>query len=782
MERSRTHEPQYASSLLEASPDPLLVIDDNGRITDINEAAIRITGFSRQELNGSNFLDYFTDPINACAVYKEGFSKGFVVDSQLTLRNKSGQLIDVLFNGSIYKDISGKVAGIVIAARDITAQKLLSSYSLSLIEANRDPLFTINALGKITDMNNASVKITGVSRVKMIGSDFYDYFTEPEKAKEGYQHIFENGAVEDFPLTMKDKGLTDVLFNGSVYKDERGIVIGAVVVARVITEQKRIEKELTESMQLAEQARMNAEDAKIKAESATEIAENAMKAKQQFLSNMSHEIRTPMNAIIGFTKVLLKTDLSAKQKEYLTAIKMSGDSLIVLINDILDLAKVDSGKMTFEKTPFKMETSISAMLNLFETKIQEKNLSLIKEYDSKIPRTLLGDPARLHQIILNLVSNAVKFTSSGTIKMSTRLLSEDVENATIEFSISDTGIGITNIKLDKIFENFQQASSVTSRLYGGTGLGLAIVKKLVESQGGVINVKSKIDVGSTFSFVLTFQKTTSEVENIIENIEVNKDLNNISVLVVEDIALNQLLMKTLLDDFGFKRDIAANGKIAIEKLKVQSYDIVLMDLQMPEMNGFDATAYIRNTLHLTVPIIALTADVTTVDLAKCKSVGMNDYIAKPVDERLLYSKIVEYVNQTESKNQTNISKKEEIKFTKCVNLGYLMDRTKSDRNLMMEMISIYLKQTPPLIQTMKQSLHSQDWDSLYSSAHKIIPSFAIMGMSVDFENMAKKIQEHASLQKESEDIAEMVFKIENICSQACKELEEEYSRLQNSEK
>ena len=782
MERSRTHEPQYASSLLEASPDPLLVIDDNGRITDINEASIRITGFSRQELNGSNFLDYFTDPINACAVYKEGFSKGFVVDSQLTLRNKSGQLIDVLFNGSIYKDISGKVAGIVIAARDITAQKLLSSYSLSLIEANRDPLFTINALGKITDMNNASVKITGVSRVKMIGSDFYDYFTEPEKAKEGYQHIFENGSVEDFPLTMKDKGLTDVLFNGSVYKDERGIVIGAVVVARVITEQKRIEKELTESMQFAEQARMNAEDAKIKAESATQIAENAMKAKQQFLSNMSHEIRTPMNAIIGFTKVLLKTDLSAKQKEYLTAIKMSGDSLIVLINDILDLAKVDSGKMTFEKTPFKMETSISAMLNLFETKIQEKNLSLIKEYDSKIPRTLLGDPARLHQIILNLVSNAVKFTSSGTIKMSTRLLSEDAENATIEFSISDTGIGITNIKLDKIFENFQQASSVTSRLYGGTGLGLAIVKKLVESQGGVINVKSKIDVGSTFSFVLTFQKTTSEVENIIENIEVNKDLNNISVLVVEDIALNQLLMKTLLDDFGFKRDIAANGKIAIEKLKDKTYDIVLMDLQMPEMNGFDATAYIRNTLHLTVPIIALTADVTTVDLAKCKSVGMNDYIAKPVDERLLYSKIIEYVNQSETKNQTNISKKEEIKFTKCVNLGYLMDRTKSDRNLMMEMISIYLKQTPPLIQTMKQSLHSQDWDSLYSSAHKIIPSFAIMGMSVDFENMAKKIQEHASLQKESEDIAEMVFKIENICSQACKELEEEYSRLQNSEK
>lgn len=542
MERSRTHEPQYASSLLEASPDPLLVIDHDGKITDINEATVKITGLSRPELNGTNFIDYFTDPIKASEVYREGFSKGFVIDSQLTLRNKTGKLTDVLFNGSAFKDTTGNVVGVVIVARDITAQKLLSNYSLSLIEASRDPLFTISPAGKITDTNNASVKITEVSRELLIGSDFYNYFTEPEKAREGYQRVFENGFVEDYPLTMKDGKLTDVLFNGSVYKDERGNVIGAVVVARVITEQKRIEKELTESMIFAELATTIAEAAKIKAESATKIAEDAVRAKQQFLSNMSHEIRTPMNAIIGFTKVLLKTDLTAKQKEYLTAIKMSGDSLIVLINDILDLAKVDAGKMTFENTPFKMQASISAMLHLFETKIQEKNLSLIKEYDAKIPRTLLGDPVRLHQIILNLVSNAVKFTTSGTIKMSTRLLSEDDENATIEFAISDTGIGITESKLDKIFENFQQASSVTSRLYGGTGLGLAIVKKLVESQGGNITVKSKTDVGSTFSFILTFQKTTTEAESVTETIEVNKDINNISVLVVEDIALNQLLM------------------------------------------------------------------------------------------------------------------------------------------------------------------------------------------------------------------------------------------------
>src|SRR5436189_2853068 len=232
--------------------------------------------------------------------------------------------------------------------------KLASQYSRSLIEANQEPLVTISTEGKITDMNEALANITGLTREKLTGTDFFNYFTEPQKAREVYQEVFAKGFVTDYPLTIMDHKLTDVLFNGSVYKDEDGKVLGAVVVARDITEQKRNEKELTEAIVFAELATGIAEEAKSKAENATQIAEDAVKAKQQFLSNMSHEIRTPMNAIIGFTKVLLKTELSAKQKEYLTAIKMSGDALIVLINDILDLAKVDAGKMTFEQTPFKM--------------------------------------------------------------------------------------------------------------------------------------------------------------------------------------------------------------------------------------------------------------------------------------------------------------------------------------------------------------------------------------------------------------------------------------------
>ncbi len=892
---------KYSLSLIEASLDPLVTINTEGKITDMNEATVTITGIQRDKLIGSDFFDYFTEPQKAREVYQKVFAKGSVADSPLTLRHKEGKLTDVLFNGSVYKDDFGNVLGVVIVARDIAEQKwaldlqkankelafqnnekqkradelsianeelafqndekekranelsiankelayqndekenraaeliianeelayqniekgnraaelilaneemafqndekekrkieneelealsnslkIASEYSLSLIEASRDPLFTISPKGKITDTNEASARVTGVTKKQLIGSDFFDYFTNSVKAREGYKEVFSEGFVVDYPLTIMDEKFTEVLFNGSVYKDEQGNVLGAVMVARDITEQKRIEREFIEAKIFAELATTIAEEEKNKAQNATIIAEEAVKSKQQFLSNMSHEIRTPMNAIIGFTKVVLKTDLTVKQKEYLNAIKISGDALIVLINDILDLAKVDAGKMQFEQIPFKLRSSIAAMLHLFESKIQEKNLKLIREFDPAIPEVLVGDPVRLHQIILNLISNAVKFTSKGKITVIVKLIEEDDVKVILEFAISDTGIGISESKIETVFENFQQATSGTSRLYGGTGLGLAIVKQLVEPQGGSINVESIVKEGSTFSFRLPFLKTKAEAQTELEILELDNDIKNLKVLVVEDMALNQLLMKTVLDDFGFERDIAENGKIAIEKLENNTYDIILMDLQMPEMNGFDATEYIRNTMKLTIPIIALTADVTTVDLEKCKAVGMNDYLAKPIDERLLYSKIVSLIKKNSVMNEDNIENTvPEIPKIKYINLLYLNQRTKSNPVLMMEMISIYLQQTPPLISSMKLSYINKDWKSLHSAVHKMIPSFSIMGISTDFENMAKKVQEFATTQQEEVGINEMVIQLEKVLNQSCSELEEELNRIKN---
>jgi two-component system CheB/CheR fusion protein len=649
---------EYSEAIIATIHEPMLILNKNFHVISANKSFYKKFMVDKEETEGKLLFDLGNKQWNITKlreVLNDIFSKNSSFENFEVTHTFSGigERI-MLLNAHLIIQKTNSEQLILLAIEDITDRSryyLKEKYSLSLIEASLDPLTTINNEGKITDMNRATVNITGLSREKLKGSDFFGYFTEPEKARTIYKEVFARGFITNSPLKLRHKSgkLTDVLLNGSVYKDDRGNILGVVIVARDVTDQKRIESELIESKVFAELATLIAEEAKNKAEQATRIAEDAMKAKQQFLSNMSHEIRTPMNAIIGFTRVILKTELSEKQKEYLNAIKLSGDTLIALINDILDLAKVDAGKMIFEKKPFKMAVSIASMLQLFETKIQEKNLKLITNYDNKIPEVLLGDSIRLHQIILNLVSNAVKFTSKGKIVVSANLLFEEEEKVIIEFAITDSGIGIPEESIDVIFENFQQATNGTSSLYGGTGLGLAIVKQLVTSQGGSIRVKSKVNEGSTFSFTLPFQKTKNDTELETNLIGLDTPVKNIKVLVVEDMPLNQLLMKTILDDFGFERDIADNGKIAIEKLQTESYDIILMDLQMPVMNGFEATEYIRNTMNLKIPIIALTADVTTVDLGKCKAVGMDDYIAKPIDEKLLFNKIVELTKNIDNK-------------------------------------------------------------------------------------------------------------------------------------
>jgi len=269
-------------------------------------------------------------------------------------------------------------------------------------------------------------------------------------------------------------------------------------------------------------------------------------------------------------------------------------------------------------------------------------------------------------------------------------------------------------------------------------------------------------------------------------VEIKFGAKSKKILVVEDVKLNQLLMRTLLDDFGFEHEIAGNGKIAIEKLQNKSYDIILMDLHMPEMNGFEATEFIRKKLNSQIPIIALTADVTTADLKKCTDVGMNDYISKPLDEKLLYSKIIDLLKKPSRKKDAMNIKKEETQTIrphsnpKCVDLTYLNNRTKSNPVLLTEMIELYLKQTPPLVSAMRLSLYNKDWNSLYSVVHKMIPSFPLMGIQQDSENTAKKIQEYARTQQHLDEIQELALHIEIVCNQACEELEEELKQLKKS--
>ena len=431
--------------------------------------------------------------------------------------------------------------------------KEISDYKYALDESSIVAI--TDQKGIIKYVNDNFCKISKFTRNELIGQDhrIINSGFHPKEFIRDLWTTIGNGKIWRGELNNKAKDGSMYWLDTTIvpFLNEQGKPYQYVAVRTDITERKRIEKEFMEAKVFAELATGIAEEAKRKAESATQIAEEAVKSKQQFLSNMSHEIRTPMNAIIGFTNVVLKTNLNAQQNEYLNAIKISGDALIVLINDILDLAKVDSGKMAFEQNPFDLCLSISTMLQLFEPKIKEKNLELLKEYDVSIPQFIVGDSMRLRQIILNLISNAVKFTAEGKITLRVRLLKEDAEKATIEFMLSDTGIGIPENRLENIFNNFEQAHPAISSSYGGTGLGLAIAKKFIELQGGTINVISKLGKGSTFIFVLNFGKinTQENPDNYcmakgkeLTTIQNNSDLvtvnNNIKVLIVEDVALN----------------------------------------------------------------------------------------------------------------------------------------------------------------------------------------------------------------------------------------------------
>ena len=551
---------------------------------------------------------------------------------------RNDKLEDVYFNFVYqpYHESDETISGVVVIANEVTshviAKKQIEASELNfrqITELMPEKVSNADANGQVFYYNQSWVDFSGFSIEEMVDNG-WGKLVMPEKLAEisqKWKYSLETGEFfeEEIQLLDKNGDYKWHLCRSSAIKDGNGKVTNWFGVATEIQEQIDYQTVL--------------ENAKTNAEIKTQIAEDAVRAKQQFLSNMSHEIRTPMNAIVGFTNVVLKTKLDESQKQYINAIKSSGAALIILINDILDLAKVDSGKIIFEQIPFDLHDLVDAMLQLFEIKTEEKNILLIKKYNDDIPKIIEGDPIRLRQIILNLLSNAVKFTDKGNITLQVSLIEEDTNSIKVEFALTDTGIGIQEDKLEHIFKNFEQVYQDTNTLYGGTGLGLAIAKQLVEAQGGIILVKSEINKGSEFSFTLRFKKANVEIIFSPE-IDVETKIKNVKVLVVEDTALNQLLIKIILMDFGFEFEVADNGKIAIERLREDKYDIILMDLQMPEMNGFETTKYIRGEMKSQIPIIALTADVTTVDLEKCIALGMNDYISKPINEKLLYSKMI----------------------------------------------------------------------------------------------------------------------------------------------
>jgi signal transduction histidine kinase len=393
--------------------------------------------------------------------------------------------------------------------------------------------------------------------------------------------------------------------------------------------------------------------AKERAEMEKEKAEQSEKFKQQFLANMSHEIRTPINSIIGLTNLVLRSTLNDVQNKYLSIVKKSSENLLVIINDILDLSKIEAGKMEFEKAPFMLSDSLETAYHTLLYKAEEKGLAFQYTVDEQLPPVLIGDPVRLNQVIINLAGNAIKFTEKGLVHITAKLLDKEEGSVRIQFAVSDTGIGIAEDKIAKVFESFSQASSDTTRKYGGTGLGLTISRQLVEHQGGTIRLDSKLGKGSTFSFDMLFATGDPSMLKKEEHDDLNDNLETLQgarILLVEDNPFNQMVAVDTLTDMvnSIIIEVADNGKIAVEKVRSGNYQLVLMDVHMPEMDGYETSRYIREQMPegiKSIPIMAMTASVTNDEIQNCFSAGMNEYISKPFDPNMLVRKIARLIKK-----------------------------------------------------------------------------------------------------------------------------------------
>lgn len=505
-----------------------------------------------------------------------------------------------------------------VALREDKYRNIIENMELGLVEIDLEGNI-ISAYNKFCEMLGYTPnEINGIK----IDSLLYDRLnndltqSQNEKRKLGYF------GLDEIQLKHKKGHKVWMMVSVAPIINANGDVTGSVEVHFDITHRKKIEADLVETR---------------------EFAENSLKSKELFLANMSHEIRTPMNAIIGMSRLMEGTNLTAEQEEYQSAIQTSAEGLLVIINEILDMSRISAGKFSFEEIDFALDPILQNLIKSLSIRAEEKGIYLRMIKDPELKTYYKSAPNRLNQILVNLIGNAIKFTQKGGVDVFVELVKSHKNSDVIKFSVKDTGIGIDANRVGKIFDSFTQEDVSTSRKYGGSGLGLTISKELVKLFGGELLVESKKEEGSIFSFSLEL----SHGDVILKNEEaqvIEKNLKGINVLLVEDNRINRLLASKLMNKWNVNVYEAINGYDALDKITQRNYHLVLMDMQMPEMDGLEATRKIRKDLNLDTPIIALTANAIKGEREKCIKAGMNDYISKPFLPDDLYQKISELNN------------------------------------------------------------------------------------------------------------------------------------------
>ena len=527
--------------------------------------------------------------------------------------------------------------------KELAEQYVIQENLASLVDNSMDItcIFDLNSF-VVEEVNQTFNTLLGYNVESVIGTPLVQYFHSEdvnETKKIIQEELGSNSDIFVFENRMKCNDGTEKWMRWKlIVKNGKCFANGADITIR-----KQTERKLSEN--LAYLVRINKELGEAK-----RVAEASVKVKQDFMANMSHEIRTPMNAIIGFTGLLLRGELSDEQRSSLESVKISGENLIVIINDILDFSKIEAGKMSIEASEFDLRTILKELVKLQKQSADDKGVSLVLNIEEEVPAKVIGDSVRVNQILLNLMSNAIKFTSKGKVELAVKVLHDSEKEVQLEMTVEDSGIGIPANKLSDIFESFTQAKGDTTRKYGGTGLGLTIVKKLVDLMQGDIKVISEPEKGSKFIVTLKLPKgSAANVQAKEEDDGKDIVLGKLQVLLAEDNELNQILAKRVLNNFGCEVVIAENGMIALEKLRENDFDVILMDIMMPEMDGIEATKIIRKDFpepKKNIPILAMTAFIFTESSDnKYLEAGMDDYILKPFNPDKLKQKIAKLVQK-----------------------------------------------------------------------------------------------------------------------------------------
>ncbi|AEI48656.1 PAS domain S-box protein [Runella slithyformis] len=632
---------------------------------------------------------------------------------------------------------------------------IMNNMELGLIEVDLED--------RICKAYDRFCEMMGYAEEELIGQIASDLFL-PEEFRNVFneqQSIRIEGRATSYEIQMvkKDGSRIWVIVSGAPIMDEYGEIVGSMGIHYDISARKLLEQELA---------------------LAKEVAEEARQAEKQFLANMSHEIRTPLNAIIGMTHLLFDTRPNKQQYEYLDILKSSADFLHSLISDLLDMAKIEAGRIEVQSHPFDLVGLLRTTQRVFQIKLENRPIELDLMIDGRIAGNYMGDDVMLNQILLNIIGNAEKFTEEGTIEITAKLKKEDNDTVWIEFKIADTGIGIPKEKLELIFQKFKQVNPQGHK-HKGTGLGLAITKQLVELQGGTLTVKSEENEGTTFTFTLPFQKSDAEiVKNDYEIEEGSSNLEKCNLLVVEDNIMNQRYISGLLNKWNIPFTIAIDGRKAVEQAHKQQFDIILMDIQMPNMDGYEATLTIRNTTNLNqkTPIVALTASAMLDQKNKTKAVGMDDFITKPFTPTQLLSVIKRFLKAESLKTEPVQDEAPPAKVESLLNYPRIKDLYGDDTEYIVDMMETFLTDALPDFAEFQGLINAQDWVALSKLAHRLKPTLGMVGLT-DLEEKMGQLETRARNNPQPESLQLIWSSITDKLENGTKEIQQEIEKLKS---